>query len=83
MKTATVREVQHHLSEVLEKVRKGQEIAITKRGIIMARLIPPQPKPGKLEWPDFSERLKKRFPKGPPPGKPLSTLIVEMREERF
>ncbi len=83
MKSATVREVQHNLGTVLEKVQKGQEVTITKRGKIVAKLVPAHPRSKKLEWPDFERRLKKRFPGGPPLGKPLSEVILEIREERF
>ena len=40
MKTATVREVQYKLSRVLARVKRGEEITITKRGEAIARLIP-------------------------------------------
>jgi prevent-host-death family protein len=40
MKTASVREVQHNLARVLEMVSRGQEIAVTKRGRVIARIVP-------------------------------------------
>lgn len=33
----------------------------------------------KVEWPDFQARLNRIFPDGPPPGKPLSEIVVEGR----
>lgn len=40
MKTATIREAQHHLSELLEKLEDGEEIVITRRGKGVAKLVP-------------------------------------------
>jgi len=84
MKTATVREVQHKLSRVLARVKRGEEITITKRGKAVARLVAPAVAPGKGdgEWPDFAGRMKRLFPDGPPPGKPTSEVVMELREER-
>jgi prevent-host-death family protein len=85
MRTVTAREVQHRLSEVLDEVQKGRQFTITRRGKIVAKLIPAQPKPKKkLEWPDFEARMKRIFPDGAPPGKPASEIIMdELREDRF
>lgn len=84
MKTATIREVQHGLSSVLRRVQRGEEITITKRGKAVAKVVPVMtPKKRKVEWPDFSGRMKRLFPDGPPPGKPTSEIVMEMREDRF
>jgi len=40
MKTASVRELQHNLAAVLEMVSRGQEVAVTKRGRVIARIVP-------------------------------------------
>ena len=84
MKTATVREVQHKLSRVLARVKRGEEITITKRGKAVARLVPTAVAAGgeKAEWPDFAGRMKRLFPNGPPPGKPTSEVVMDLREER-
>ena len=39
MKTATLREAQHHLSELLDKLKDGEEIMITRRGKGVAKLV--------------------------------------------
>jgi prevent-host-death family protein len=84
MKNATVREVQHKLSRVLARVKRGEEIMITKRGKAVARLVPLAVAEGKGggEWPDFAGRMKRLFPEGPPHGKPTSEVVMELREER-
>ena len=79
MKTITVREVQHRLSAVLDSVRHGQSILVTKRGKPVAKIIPAEPVRGKIVWPDFEARLTALFPKGVPPGKPLSDIVSEGR----
>ena len=62
MKTATVRQVRHDFGSVLKLVEDGEEIAITKRGHIVARLCPP-PRPArrKVKMPDFAARLKATY----------------------
>lgn len=77
MKVATVREVQHHLAEVLARVAKGEEVRITRRGATIARILPPDgPPPG--EWPDFVGRARAVWG-SKPPGPRLSELVDEDR----
>ena len=76
MKTASVGEIQKNFGKILRKIKAGEEIMITKRGIPVARITTLGPKE-KIEWPDFFEEavdLK---------GKPASQVIMEDREERF
>jgi prevent-host-death family protein len=84
MKTATVREVQHKLRRVLARIGRGEKITITRRGKAVARLVPANLMVGeeKAEWPDFEGRMRRLFPDGPPPGKPTSEVVTELREER-
>jgi prevent-host-death family protein len=82
MKTVTVREAQHGLSALLERVRKGQELVITKRGRVVAKLVPAEARRGQLMWPDFEARMKRMFPKGSPSGKRLSEIVSEGRGAR-
>ena len=80
MKTATVRQVQHQLREVLGWVAAGQSVRVTQRGRIVATVVPPE-KPKKPVMPDFAARLRADFPRGVK-GKPASEIISEQREER-
>lgn len=52
MKTATVRELRNHYAELLRRVQAGEEIAISQRGKIVARLVPEPPaaSPRKVDW---------------------------------
>ena len=43
MKTASVLEAKTHLSALLEAVRQGEEVVITRRGAPIARLSPVAP----------------------------------------
>ena len=51
MKTATVRELRNHYADLLRRVQAGEEIAISQRGKIVARLVPEKPAaPAKVDW---------------------------------
>jgi prevent-host-death family protein len=50
MKTATVRDLRNNYSSVLRWVEAGEEVAISRRGKIVARLVPERPKPKKVDW---------------------------------
>lgn len=81
MKTASVRKVQHHLSEVLRWVEHGQEVSITRRNRIIARMVPAGiNKP--IEWPDFLGRAKAIWGDRPK-GAPASRIIIEQRADRL
>ncbi len=84
MKTLTVREVQHGLARVLDEVARGQEIAVTRRGRLVAHIVPavPPKRTGRIRWPDSGARMKAIFPDGPPRGPCVSELIDELRGER-
>ncbi len=80
MKTASVREVRHDLNRVLSWVEEGEQVEITKRKRVVARLVPAKAKPKKIEWPDFEARRKKTFPNGVK-GQPISEIHYEARAE--
>lgn len=79
MRTATVRDVQHNLAEVLSWVERGEEVGVLRRRKLVAKLIPPDPAPAAA--PDFLARARRIWgdePKGPP----LSELVRESRGDR-
>ena len=45
MHTVSIAEAKAHLSELIERVEKGEEILITKRGKPVVRLVPDLPPP--------------------------------------
>ena len=79
MKTATVREVQHNLSEVLSCVAQGQEVAVLRRGKMVAKLVPPDPRPPAS--PDFLSRARAVWGEKPV-GRALSRIASDARGER-
>jgi len=62
MKTATIRQVRHDFSTVLNWVEEGERGNVTKRGKVVAMISPPAPdnrRPKKR--PDFAARLKRIY----------------------
>jgi len=62
MRKATVRDLRYRFSVVEELLREGQEIHITKRKQIIARLLPPAAS-GPIRMPDFGARMRVIFGK--------------------
>jgi antitoxin (DNA-binding transcriptional repressor) of toxin-antitoxin stability system len=62
MKKATVRDLRYRFSAVEDLLRDGEEIHITKRKRVVARLLPPEPV-APPAFPDFFARMKKMFGK--------------------
>jgi antitoxin (DNA-binding transcriptional repressor) of toxin-antitoxin stability system len=79
MAKASVRDLRYRFHEVEDLLRQGQEIQITKRRRVIARLVPEGSQP--VQLPDFLARLKKIY------RKPLKVtgaeLIAKDREDRF
>ncbi len=60
MKRANVRDLRYRFADVEAALRAGEEIEITKRRRIIARLLPVRPAHPKVR-PDFLARLKKIY----------------------
>jgi antitoxin (DNA-binding transcriptional repressor) of toxin-antitoxin stability system len=51
MKTATVRELRNQYSTVLKWIDAGEEVAISRRGVVIARLVPERAQaPDRFDW---------------------------------
>jgi prevent-host-death family protein len=51
MKSTTVRELRNNYSKVLKWVSKGEEVEVTRRGKVVAKVIPPPPThPSAVDW---------------------------------
>jgi len=77
MEEVNVKDARGQLSALLDRVEKGEEIIINRRGKRVAKIVPP----GKLNnlpsLKDFRASLKLR-------GKPLSQTVIDARkEERY
>ena len=83
MKTATVRDVQHHFGKVLAWVEGGEEVQITRRSKLVARLVPSSPaSTAPVSLPDFAARARAIWG-AQPKGSGLSKAILAEREERL
>jgi prevent-host-death family protein len=60
MKTATVRTLRNDYAKLLRRVETGEEIAISRRGKIIARLIPAVTETAKVDWAASAARLLPR-----------------------
>lgn len=60
MKTATIREAQHHLSKLVNEVRKsGQEIVLTRRGEEVCKITPIIPAAEReVDWAAWTKKQK-------------------------
>ena len=56
MKQASVRDLRYAFKKIERLLRQGEEIQITKRRQVIARLIPANPNPSPM--PDFLARLR-------------------------
>jgi prevent-host-death family protein len=81
MKTATVRDVQHHLSKVLAWVEKGEEVQITRRNRAVAKLVPADASTRPVTLPAFTARARQIWGDAPT-GKSLSQIVLDDRDER-
>ena len=79
MKTATVRDIRYHFSEIEARLKRGEEILICKRKRPIARLLPIRPK--REAYPDFRAIAKEIF------GDKVSSMTgaesVAMERDRF
>lgn len=76
MKTATVREAQHHLAKLLAEVEKGEEIVLTRRGRQVGKLVPVHAEKA-VVFPNFSE-VRKRL--GTHEAKGLNEVLIQRGE---
>jgi antitoxin (DNA-binding transcriptional repressor) of toxin-antitoxin stability system len=72
MRKATVRDLRYRFSVVEDLLGEGEEVQITKRKRIIARLLPATPNSSPRR-PDFLARLKKLYR-----GKPLKVTNAEL-----
>lgn len=84
MRKATVRDLRYDFPKVEAWIAAGEPIEITKRGRVIAQLVPPAAPAGKRKqppWPDFLARLRRNFG-----NRVLSTTgakLLAQERERF
>ncbi len=77
MNTMNVADAKAHLSEVLDRVEKGERITITRHGKVVAELVPPQKIPVKIDL----EKIRAFAKTLPLQKKPAGEFIRQMRDE--
>ncbi|MFW6181580.1 MAG: type II toxin-antitoxin system Phd/YefM family antitoxin [Spirochaetota bacterium] len=75
----SIRHLQHHLSDVMRSVEHGEEVLITRRNRVVAKLVPVEMQDEKVDWPDFLTRAKSIVQH--PEGEPASSIVMGDREE--
>jgi len=63
MKTATVRDLRYRFPEIEARLRQGEEIQLTKRKRVIARLVPVRAARRRRRAPDFMAMLKEIYGK--------------------
>ncbi|MBN8454764.1 type II toxin-antitoxin system prevent-host-death family antitoxin [Accumulibacter sp.] len=79
MTTCTVAQAKAHLSELLDRVEKGEELVITRRGKPVASLSPIRPAPRGPDWAAI-RAFRESLPTG---GSTATELVRASRESRF
>lgn len=81
MKTASIRDVRHDFGRVLDWVADGEEVAITKRRRIVARLLPADraKTSARARMPDISARLQRVFGRKVISDKVMGAVLDESR----
>ena len=77
---ASIGEAQHNLSKLIRAVRDGEEVVITRRNRVVARLVPATDDLPEA-YPAFLERARKIFGEGR--GESLSEIVIDDRRERL
>lgn len=75
MLEVNVKDLRKQLAQFIARVEAGEEIHITRRGKVVAHLLPPQPKP--MEFPDlsaFRAKIELR-------GESMSETVIRERSE--
>ena len=76
MSTVGLRHMQRNLSAILRRVEQGEEILVTRRKRVVARLLAPDHLArSRPDWPDFTARARGIRIKG-------KTITATIREER-
>jgi antitoxin (DNA-binding transcriptional repressor) of toxin-antitoxin stability system len=81
MKTATVRDLRNNFPRVSEWIEGGEQVELTKRGKVIARIVPVRSKAKVVvTWPDFASRLKRIYRKRVLPDS--GGMMDELRADR-
>lgn len=79
MRTATVRDLRYDFPRIERMLARGEEIRITKRGKVIAKLAPPRADQPKV--PDFMGRMREIF--GDRILSPTGAELIAQDRDRF
>ena len=85
MKTATIRDAQHHFTALLRLVQRGEVVEILSRKTPVARIVPAKSTigtPGKIDWSDHAPRLKKLWKGNMATGATTDVILNELRGDQ-
>ncbi len=77
MSSVNLKEARARLSDIVSAVEHGESVTITRRGKIVARLVPPETEPAFGKAPDLS--IFRASLKGE--GKSLSQIVIKNRRQ--
>ncbi len=81
MTSATVRDLRYDFPKVLNRLKLGEEVAITLRGKLVGTLVPAEPKePQTAHWPDIKKRLQAAH--GKKVFNPVASILKQRENER-
>ncbi len=80
----TLRESKAKLSELVERASRGEDVLISVRGQVKARLTRAAPKPALMggAWADELRTLQRSMPARPRPQLTVEQILAEDREDR-
>lgn len=83
MRRATVADLRNRFPSVYRWIKDGETVELTKRGRVIARVIPAPPlESGKFVVPDFVAMQRKVFGDKPPVFSPEDSAFIRDRGER-
>jgi len=78
MKTATVRDLRNHYTSLLRWIAAGEEVLITQKGRVVARLVPAGPvSETVVNWADSPEVTRDRSGETPLSAEVSATILTE------
>ena len=77
MTDISIAEAKAHFSELVERAEAGETMRITRRGKLVARLVPPEPKKKRIDL----EALRKLTKSSPRQPVSAGEFIRQMRDE--
>ncbi|MBA2433423.1 MAG: type II toxin-antitoxin system prevent-host-death family antitoxin [Chthoniobacterales bacterium] len=83
MKTATIADLRNHFPRVFRWIEEGEQVELTKRGRVVARLVPPpKEEPREFKMPDFKAMRREIFGDNPPVFTPEDSAFIHDRGDR-